>query len=104
MYRQRLQRALQLERNTPVDIQIGLQVYEGVSQVLRSRLWLILLQRPELANPLQVGRRPSSPLAFNPLLFLRVLVPVAPLPLLARVRLFTMRKPCAVPCRDVSTA
>lgn len=102
MYRQRLQRALQLERNTPVDIQIGLQVYEGVSQVLRSRLWLILLQRPELAHPLQVGRRLSSPLAFNSLLFLRVSVPVAPLPLLARVRLFRMRTQCLTMPRRVT--
>ena len=40
----------------PVDIQIGDQVYEDMPQEMRSRLWYVLLERPDLAAPLRVSK------------------------------------------------
>lgn len=45
----RLQALLEQQRDTPVDVQIGFQLYEDAPQELRSRLWMALLQHPELA-------------------------------------------------------
>lgn len=60
LQQQRVNRALQLTRDTPVDIQIGFHVYQGVPQEMRSRYWLVLVQRPELVKPFQeLGRFPD---------------------------------------------
>lgn len=45
----RLQALLEQQRDTPVDVQIGFQLYEDAPQELRSRLWMALLRHPELA-------------------------------------------------------
>jgi len=44
---------LQEQRDAPVDVQIGFQVMEDAPQELRSRLWMALLQHPELAERFQ---------------------------------------------------
>lgn len=49
-YEQRLQAALQAKRNTPVDVQLGGQLWEDAPQELRSRLWTALLEHPELVG------------------------------------------------------
>mmetsp|Transcript_5393 Transcript_5393/g.15439 ORF Transcript_5393/g.15439 Transcript_5393/m.15439 type:complete len:845 (+) Transcript_5393:278-2812(+) len=47
---QRLANALREERDAPVDVQIGPQLYEGASQDLRRRLWIALLDNGSLAR------------------------------------------------------
>jgi hypothetical protein len=39
-----------VERDAPVDVQIGPQLYERAPQELRSRLWMALLDNPSLAT------------------------------------------------------
>ena len=41
---------LQEQRDAPVDVQVGFQCYEDAPQELRSRLWMALLQHPELVE------------------------------------------------------
>ena len=41
---------LQMERDAPVDVQIGPQLYEHAPQELRSRRWMALLDTPTLAT------------------------------------------------------
>ena len=52
--KRRLQRALHIQRDMPVDVQIGFHMYEGVPQEIRSRYWFVLVNNPELAKPFQV--------------------------------------------------
>lgn len=47
-------RALSQRRGQTIDIQIGFNVYLDVPQEMRSRLWLVILNEPSLAIPLQV--------------------------------------------------
>jgi len=51
---QRLLRALALEKDQLIDLQLGFHVYEGVPQEIRSRYWIVLVANPELAKPFQV--------------------------------------------------
>eukprot|EP00879_Flechtneria_rotunda_P011135 GHRR01011633.1.p1 GENE.GHRR01011633.1~~GHRR01011633.1.p1 ORF type:complete len:608 (+),score=263.90 GHRR01011633.1:552-2375(+) len=53
-----LQAELEYHHKLPVDIQIGGQCFEDMPQEMRSRLWYILLERPDLAQGLM--RRNSS--------------------------------------------
>lgn len=46
---------LEYYRKQPVDIQIGDQVYEDMPQEMRSRLWFVLLEQPQLAEPFKVS-------------------------------------------------
>lgn len=48
---------LQEQRDAPVDVQVGFQVYEDAPQELRSRLWMALLQHPELVERYQAVQR-----------------------------------------------
>lgn len=41
---------MQAKRNTPVDVQLGGQLWEDAPQELRSRLWTALLEHPELVG------------------------------------------------------
>ena len=43
----------QEERDAPVDVQIGPQLYERAPQELRSRLWISLLDNPTLASSVE---------------------------------------------------
>lgn len=43
----------QEERDEPVDVQIGPQLYEHAPQELRSRLWIALLDNSMLANSVE---------------------------------------------------
>lgn len=38
-----------------MDVQVGQQMYEGMPQELRARLWFVLLENPHLVDPLKVG-------------------------------------------------
>jgi hypothetical protein len=53
---------LQEQRDAPVDVQIGFQVYEDAPQELRSRLWMALLQHPELVERFQAILRADQAL------------------------------------------
>ncbi|CAD7696907.1 unnamed protein product [Ostreobium quekettii] len=53
LHAQRLAAMLEAERNTPVDVQIGRQVYEDAPQDLRGRLWMVVLERGELIEALR---------------------------------------------------
>lgn len=62
----RLQALLEAERDAPVDVQIGPQLVEEAPQELRSRLWLALIDNPQLCHTYDEGkvepaRRTSSP-------------------------------------------
>ena len=48
--KQHLRAHQQEERDAPVDVQIGPQLYERAPQELRSRLWMALLDNPTLAT------------------------------------------------------
>eukprot|EP01026_Neomeris_dumetosa_P007665 TRINITY_DN1237_c0_g1_i1.p1 TRINITY_DN1237_c0_g1~~TRINITY_DN1237_c0_g1_i1.p1 ORF type:complete len:688 (-),score=87.51 TRINITY_DN1237_c0_g1_i1:341-2404(-) len=50
---QHWERQLVLQRDVPVDIQIGHKLYENAPQQLRTNLWLAFLERPELCEPLK---------------------------------------------------
>ena len=43
---------MQAKRNTPVDVQMGSELWEDAPQELRSRLWMALLDHPELVGTL----------------------------------------------------
>jgi hypothetical protein len=64
---QRRAQLLAEQRDHPVDVQVGPQLFEEAPQELRSRLWLALLQRPELCARYQAmcaaaeARRASPP-------------------------------------------
>lgn len=45
---QRMRLLLEQQRDAPVDVQVGFQLYEDAPQELRSRLWMALLEHPEL--------------------------------------------------------
>lgn len=55
---------MQEERDAPVDVQIGPQLYENAPQELRSRLWIALLDNSTLATSVECsavcGRSLSS--------------------------------------------
>lgn len=44
---------MQEERDEPVDVQIGPQLYERAPQELRSRLWIALLDNGTLATSVE---------------------------------------------------
>ena len=44
---------IQEERDEPVDVQIGPQLYERAPQELRSRLWIALLDNGTLATSVE---------------------------------------------------
>ncbi len=44
---------LQEERDAPVDVQIGPQLYENAPQELRSRMWIALLDNNTLAHSVE---------------------------------------------------
>lgn len=46
---------MQEQRDAPVDVQVGAQCYEDSPQELRSRLWMAILEHPELVTEYQVG-------------------------------------------------
>ena len=45
---------VQEQRDAPVDVQVGFQLYEDSPQELRSRLWMALLEHPDLVGEYQV--------------------------------------------------
>ncbi|GMH41766.1 hypothetical protein BSKO_09676 [Bryopsis sp. KO-2023] len=47
---QRLSEMLEMHRNKPVDVQMGRQLYEDAPQELRTRLWCVLLESPDLGE------------------------------------------------------
>jgi len=47
---------LQAERDAPVDVQIGPQLVEEAPQELRSRLWLALIDNPQLCHTYDDGK------------------------------------------------
>jgi hypothetical protein len=47
---QRLLVLLAEQRDAPVDVQVGDQLFEDAPQELRARLWMALLERPELVD------------------------------------------------------
>jgi Rab-GTPase-TBC domain len=63
---QRMILLLQEQRDAPVDVQIGFQVYEDAPQELRSRLWMALLQQPELVERFQAILRADQALVEAP--------------------------------------
>ncbi|KAA6417907.1 MAG: GTPase activator NB4S EVI5 [Trebouxia sp. A1-2] len=52
----RLQALLEAERDAPVDVQIGPQLVEEAPQELRSRLWLALMNNPQLCHTYDDGK------------------------------------------------
>ncbi|KAI3426937.1 hypothetical protein D9Q98_006881 [Chlorella vulgaris] len=50
---QRLNALLQEQQDAPVDVQVAFQLYEDAPQDLRSRLWIAVLEHPELCNEYQ---------------------------------------------------
>lgn len=52
---QRLNALLQEQQDAPVDVQVAFQLYEDAPQDLRSRLWIAVLEHPELCNEYQVS-------------------------------------------------
>ena len=46
----RLRARLEASRDAKVDVQVGLELYEGIPQEWRSRLWTALLQHPSCAS------------------------------------------------------
>lgn len=52
----RLQALLEAERDAPVDVQIGPQLVEEAPQELRSRLWLALIDNPQLCHTYDDGK------------------------------------------------
>jgi len=50
---QRMKILLDEEKDAPVDVQVGFQLFEDSPQELRSRLWMALLHHPELAERFQ---------------------------------------------------
>ncbi|RMZ55702.1 hypothetical protein APUTEX25_005743 [Auxenochlorella protothecoides] len=60
---ERLAVLLREQRDSPVDVQVGFQVYEDAPQELRSRLWMALLEHPGFVREhrrLMGSRRSSS--------------------------------------------
>ena len=47
---------MQAERDAPVDVQIGPQLVEEAPQELRSRLWLALIDNPQLCHTYDEGK------------------------------------------------
>ena len=47
---------VQAERDAPVDVQIGPQLVEEAPQELRSRLWLALIDNPQLCHTYDEGK------------------------------------------------
>jgi hypothetical protein len=54
MEEQRLRALLEEQRDAPVDVQVGFQLYEDAPQELRSRLWMAILEHPKLVSDYQV--------------------------------------------------
>lgn len=52
---------LEEERDAPVDVQVGFQLYEDAPQELRSRLWMALLHHPELSVRFQAVLKETAP-------------------------------------------
>ncbi|KAL4457570.1 hypothetical protein ABPG75_012435 [Micractinium tetrahymenae] len=50
---QRLQALLREQQDAPVDVQVAFQLYEDAPQELRSRLWMAVLEHPELVHEYQ---------------------------------------------------
>ncbi|GAB4814895.1 hypothetical protein N2152v2_001941 [Parachlorella kessleri] len=50
---QRMAALLEEQRDAPVDVQVGFQLYEDSPQELRSRLWMALLEHPDLVGEYQ---------------------------------------------------
>ncbi|KAG7673898.1 hypothetical protein KSW81_007078 [Nannochloris sp. 'desiccata'] len=63
---QRMILLLQEQRDSPIDVQIGFQVMEDAPQELRSRLWMALLQHPELVESFQAILRADQALVTVP--------------------------------------
>lgn len=49
MEEQRMSNLIQQQRDAPVDVQVGCQLYEDAPQELRSRLWMALLTKPDIS-------------------------------------------------------
>eukprot|EP00884_Botryococcus_braunii_P004172 jgi/Botrbrau1/13756/Bobra.0056s0013.2 len=63
---QRLQASLQAERDAPVDVQVGPVLYEDAPQELRSRMWMALLNDPNLTGFLSEERVLESKKTLSP--------------------------------------
>lgn len=46
----RLRARLEASKDAKVDVQVGLELFEGIPQEWRSRLWMALLQHPACAD------------------------------------------------------
>jgi hypothetical protein len=66
---------MQEERDEPVDVQIGPQLYERAPQELRSRLWIALLDNGTLATSVENSAVCFVTVCASRLLYIAVLVP-----------------------------
>ena len=55
MEEQRMHNLIREQRDAPVDVQVGCQVYEDAPQELRSRLWMALLRRPDFSGRIRAA-------------------------------------------------
>eukprot|EP00887_Chlorella_sp_A99_P003329 scaffold26.g3329.t1 len=57
---QRMRQLLQEQRDAPVDVQVGFVLYEDAPQELRSRLWMAVLEHPELVSEFKALRAAAT--------------------------------------------